>query len=181
MWSVHLGLSVSSHVKEINRVPFQASGWLLILLSGPTVIHGQALPQAAPQTQTDTQSPSAKKPSTQKPSTQKPSAPTAKPRKEIAGGKTAQEIANEANNPAAPVTLIQFRDVMASDISGSGGVTHAFQVQPVLPIGPFKAFPILQLMKMTIPFPVLPGPVNQAGMGDLQVFDLLSFKQSWGR
>jgi hypothetical protein len=51
----------------------------------------------------------------------------------------------------------------------------------VLPIGPFKAFPIVQLMKMTIPFPVLPAPVNQAGMGDLQVFDLLSFKQSWGR
>jgi len=36
-------------------------------------------------------------------------------------------------------------------------------------------------MKMTIPFPVLPAPVNQGGMGDLQVFDLLSFEQSWGR
>ena len=64
---------------------------------------------------------------------------------------------------------------MAPNIPGSGGVTHAFHVQPVLPIGPFKAFPIVQLIKMTIPFPVLPAPVNQAGMGDLQVFDLLSF------
>jgi hypothetical protein len=36
-------------------------------------------------------------------------------------------------------------------------------------------FAIVQLMKMTIPFPVLPAPVNQAGTGDLQVFDLLSF------
>src|SRR5260370_21980359 len=138
MWSVHLGLSVSSHVKGINRVTFQASGWLLILLSGPTVIHGQALPQAAPQTQTDTQSPS-----TKKPATQKPSAPTAKPRKEMAGGKTAQEIANEANNPAAPVTLIQFRDVMAPYISGSDGATHAFQVHPVRPIAPFLSIQLL--------------------------------------
>jgi hypothetical protein len=96
-----------------------ASCRALILLSSPTVILGQAPPVA--QTQSDTQSSP-----TEKQSAQKPSAPAAKPRKEIAGGKTAQEIANEANNPAAPVTLIQFRDILLPNALAPGlvpGVT----------------------------------------------------------
>jgi len=156
----------------------QASYLLLILLSGAFALHGQvpASDRKSIESQSDTQASA-----TEKQSAQKPSTPTPKPRKEIAGGKTAQEIANEANNPAAPVTLIQFRDVMLPNVPGAAGVSHAFQMQPVLPIGPFHAFPVVQLVKMTIPFPVLPGPINQAGIGDLQVFDLFSFKQSWGR
>ena len=156
----------------------EASYLPLILLSGAFALHGQvpASDRKSLESQSDTQASS-----TEKQSAQKPSAPTPKPRKEIAGGKTAQEIANEANNPAAPVTLIQFRDVMLPNVPGAAGVSHAFQMQPVLPVGPFHAFPVVQLVKMTIPFPVLPGPINQAGMGDLQVFDLFSFKQSWGR
>ena len=68
-------------------------------------------------------------------------------RKEIAGGKTAQEIANEANNPAAPVTLIQFRDILLPKasvagvlpgVNGASGTVNSLQMQPVLPIGPFK-------------------------------------------
>jgi hypothetical protein len=167
--------------------------WLLILLWGATVVHGQApaVAEAAPQTPSETQTPS-----TAKPSTQKPSAPTAKPRKEIAGGKTAQEIANEANNPAAPVTLVQFRDILLPNanapgivpgLGGASGMVNSLQVQPVLPIGPFKSFPHVQLMKITMPIAVsISGsdPTQQfsvTGVGDLQVFDLLTFKQSWGR
>ena len=36
-------------------------------------------------------------------------------------------------------------------------------------------------MKITLPFPSLPSPVSQAGVGDLQVFDLVTISQSWGR
>lgn len=160
---------------------------LLILLWAPTVIHGQAPPvaQAAPQTQSETQSPS-----TDKPSTLKLSAPTAKPRKEIGGGKTAQEIANEANNPAAPVTLVQFRDILLPNanapgvvpgLGGASGMVNSLQVQPVLPIGPFNSFPYVQLMKITMPIAVsISGgsPTQQfsvSGVGDLQVFHLLTF------
>ena len=169
--------------------------WLLVLLWSPTVIHGQApaVAETAPQTQSETQAPSA-----DKPSTQKPSAPTAKPRKEIAGGKTAQEIANEANNPAAPVALIQFRDILLPNavapglvpgISGANGTINALQMQPVLPIGPFKSFPYVQLMKITMPLLITipsggtayPEQFGVAGVGDLQVFDLLTIKESWGR
>ena len=57
----------------------------------------------------------------------------------------------------------------------------------MLPIGPFKSFPHVQLMKITMPIAVSisgGGPTQQfsvTGVGDLQFFDLLTFKQSWGR
>ncbi len=36
-------------------------------------------------------------------------------------------------------------------------------------------------MKITLPFPSLPSPVSEVGVGDLQVFDLVTISQSWGR
>ena len=106
-----------------------------------------------------------------------------------------QELANQVNNPAAPVTFIQFRDILLPSPSGTNGVVNGLQMQPVLPIGPFHSFPHAQLMKITLPMVIstsgIPPPVGcigcpalstgATGMGDLQVFDLLSIKQSWGR
>jgi len=100
---------------------------------------------------------------------------------------SAQDLANQVNNPAAPVTFIQFRDILVPAVPGTNGVTNALQVQPVLPIGPFKSFPFVQLVKITMPvYVAVPGTVDLqsfgvTGAGDLQVFDLLSIKQSWGR
>ena len=128
------------------------------LLLEPIAIFSQTLPvdPTSPDTQNATRAPS-----TEKKPGQKPAAPTPEPRKEIAGGKTAQEIANEANNPAAPVTLIQFRDILLPKasvagvlpgVNGASGTVNSLQMQPVLPIGPFKSFPLVQLMKLTMPF-----------------------------
>lgn len=98
-----------------------------------------------------------------------------------AGPADARALANQVNNPAAPVTLIQFRDVLLPSVQGFDGPTNEFQIQPVLPLGPFPSFPLLQLVKVTIPFPSVPSPIGVSGFGDLQVFDLISIKQSWGR
>ena len=68
-------------------------------------------------------------------------------------------------------------------------------MQPVLPIGPFQSFPFVQLVKITFPMvsstPGVAPPVGcigcgsgttgVTGTGDLQVFDLVTIKQSWGR
>ena len=68
-------------------------------------------------------------------------------------------------------------------------------MQPVLPIGPFHSFPFVQLVKITFPMvsstpgaapPVgcigcESGTTGVTGTGDLQVFDLITIKQSWGR
>jgi hypothetical protein len=94
---------------------------------------------------------------------------------------SANELANQVNNPAAPVTFIQFRDVLLPNIPGTGGVTNVLEVQPVIPIRPSKTIPFLQLIKMTLPIASVPSPVDRNGLGDLQFFDLISIKQSWGR
>ena len=108
---------------------------------------------------------------------------------------SAQELANQIDDPAAPVTSIQFRDILLPKVSGTNGAVNMWQLQPVLPIGPFHKFPVVQLMKMTLPLvistPGVPPPFGcigcppvaegTTGLGDLQVFDLFTFKQSWGR
>ena len=51
---------------------------------------------------------------------------------------SAAELASQINNPAAPVTFVQFRNIMAPNIPGTGGVTNSFQIQPVIPIDKSK-------------------------------------------
>jgi hypothetical protein len=94
---------------------------------------------------------------------------------------SAAELASQINNPAAPVTFVQFRNIMSPNIPGTGGVTNSFQIQPVIPIQKSKNIPFLQLIKMTLPISSAPSPLSQQGLGDLQFFDLVSIKQSWGR
>ena len=116
---------------------------------------------------------------------------TAPPVPAAGEGVAAREIANQVNNPAAPLSLIQFRNILLPSasapglfpgVAGASGTVNDFQIQPVLPIGPFHSLPFVQLLKITMPVAVtLPSPVSQTGVGDLQVFDLLTIKQSWGR
>ena len=94
---------------------------------------------------------------------------------------SASELANQINNPAAPVRFVQFRNILFPNIPGTDGVTNSFQIQPVIPIHKSKKIPFLQLIKMTLPISSAPGPINQKGLGDMQFFDLVSIKQSWGR
>ena len=92
----------------------------------------------------------------------------------------ARELANQVNNPAAPVTLLQFRDILLPDVHGANGATNVLEIQPVLPIGPFASLPIVQLLKITLPFPSLPSPASARGTGDMQLFDLITIRESWG-
>jgi hypothetical protein len=39
---------------------------------------------------------------------------------------SAAELASQINNPAAPVTFVQFRNIMAPNIPGTGGVTNSY-------------------------------------------------------
>ena len=76
-------------------------------------------------------------PNGQAPAAQKTAAATA-------ASPSAQDLANQVNNPAAPVTFIQFRDILVPAVPGTNGVANSLQMQPVLPIGPFKSFPLVQ-------------------------------------
>ena len=55
---------------------------------------------------------------------------------------SAQELANQVNNPAAPVTFVQFRDILIPSFPGFKGALNSLQMQPVLPIGPVSVLPL---------------------------------------
>jgi hypothetical protein len=62
------------------------------------------------------------------------------------------------------------------------GLLNALEIQPVIPIGPFEWLPLVQLMKITMPLvSTTSQPGSVTGMGDLEVFDLFTINQSWGR
>ena len=108
---------------------------------------------------------------------------TTEPQVHVPGGGSigARELASMAANPAAPVTLIQLRDVLLPDISGASGAGNALQLQPTLPIGPFPHFKVIQLVKISLSYVTTPDPDGASGLGDMQLFDLFTNKVSWGR
>jgi hypothetical protein len=97
------------------------------------------------------------------------------------GPLAARALANQVNNPTSPLTLFQFRDILAPNVPGSGNPANLLQLQPVFPIFPTRLFPFEQLVKMTLPFPTTPNPGSQTGLGDFSLFDVVSIKQSWGK
>lgn len=98
------------------------------------------------------------------------------------GGSVAgRALANQANNPTAPLTLIQFSEGVAPYVPGFNSPANLFQIQPVVPIFPSKIVPLEQLLKVTVPFPTTPNPGSESGLGDISFFDLVTIKQSWGR
>lgn len=156
-------------------------GLLLSAMSGRSAAAASSVSDSAESGTQATQNPPPNSGADQAPAPQEPAAKT------TGASPSAQDLANQVNNPAAPVTFIQFRDILVPSVSGTNGVTNSLQMQPVLPIGPFKSFPWVQLVKITMPsYVAVPGSVNLqefgvTGVGDLQVFDLVSVKQSWGR
>jgi hypothetical protein len=98
------------------------------------------------------------------------------------GTAAAQVLANQANNPTAPLTLFQFRDIWVPSAHPANGIKNVLELQPVVPIGPFEWLPLVQLVKMTLPLlGTTPAPGSVTGAGDLAVFDLFTVNQSWGR
>jgi hypothetical protein len=167
----------SSLARAVRRTVFSVALEISVLCGGTVPVRAQSQPDA-------------QTPDTQTPSASAPQAAPASSKPVKAADIEAQELANQANNPAAPLTLIQFRNILLPSVPDTNGVTNGLQMQPVLPIGPFHSFPWVQLVKITFPFYlVVPGSASgvsppvagTSGIGDIQIFDLISVKQSWGR
>jgi len=101
----------------------------------------------------------------------------------IAGGALAggQALANEVNDPTAPITLLQLRDVIAPAWTDSTGGGNLLEVQFVLPIAKGKLFPISQLSRTSVPLIWLPAPNYEFGFGDVEFFDIGLLPAKWGR
>jgi hypothetical protein len=90
-------------------------------------------------------------------------------------------LANQVNDPTAPVTLVQLRNITVPSVPGYDSPANVLQLEPVFPIFPSRLLPFEQLVKLTLPFPTTPNPGSQTGLGDFSLFDVATFKQSWGK
>lgn len=93
----------------------------------------------------------------------------------------ATALANQVNDPTAPITLLQLRNVIALPLTDSTGTGNLMQLQFVLPVAKGKVIPVAQLSRTTLPFVWLPGPGGDAGFGDTEFFDLGLIPAKWGR
>jgi hypothetical protein len=97
------------------------------------------------------------------------------------GSLAARALANQVNDPTAPMTFIQFRDVFAPSVPGYNSPGNLLEIEPCFPIFPSPLLPFEQLVKMTLPIPTSPNPDSHTGLGDLALFDLATFKLPWGK
>jgi hypothetical protein len=97
------------------------------------------------------------------------------------GSVGSRALANQVNDPTASLTLFQFRDILIPSVPGYSSPANVLELDPVFPIFPSRLLPFEQLMKVTLPFPTTPNPGSQTGLGDLSLFDVATFKESWGK
>lgn len=89
-----------------------------------------------------------------------------------------RRIAKQANDPTTPITQIVIRPVYAPRLPMAGSGGSVFEVNPAIP---FNVKGIDHLVKLSIPvIGVSPEPERAVGFGDVQIFDLLGFRSSFG-
>lgn len=91
-----------------------------------------------------------------------------------------KSIAKQVNNPAAPLSQFQLRNIFSSKIPGYEGSGNLLQLVPILPIPKNDFFKFSQLIKITFQVPSAPSPDKVTGLGDIELFDLITFQKSWG-
>ena len=92
-----------------------------------------------------------------------------------------KKLSQQVNNPTAPLTQIQLRDVLTSNVPGYNGSANLFQIVPVMPIPRNSLLGFDQLMKITFQVPSTPNPNGETGFGDIDLFDLYTMSETWGR
>jgi hypothetical protein len=93
----------------------------------------------------------------------------------------ARLLANQANDPTAPLTTLQLRDVVALPADGWESAGNLLELQPLLPFAASKYIPFDQLLRVTLPVVWTPEPGATSGLGDIDLFDLLLVKAGWGK
>jgi hypothetical protein len=91
-----------------------------------------------------------------------------------------EQLSNAANNPNAPLTQLELRNVVAPALPGFNGTGNTFQLQAILPLKPSAIIPFPMIMKLLVPVVTLPGPVDQTALGSSEFVAQAVFNQSWG-
>lgn len=91
-----------------------------------------------------------------------------------------RDLAKAANNPAAPLTQIELRNITGFDIADTSGAGNLLQFNSALPFKPTRLLPVPTILKLTLPLVTLPSPYGQTALGDFQLFGMAVFEHKWG-
>lgn len=94
----------------------------------------------------------------------------------------ATALANQVNDPTAPITLLQSRTLFLPAWSGSSGGATVTELELVFPIAKGRLIPLSQLSRLTVPYLWIPDALGGvAGVGDFSYFNIGLIKAKWGR
>jgi hypothetical protein len=92
-----------------------------------------------------------------------------------------QPLQAAAADPTWPLIQVTLDYDLAVTNRGGSGSAHRLLFQPVIPLAPFKGFPVGQIIRPSLPLISSPGPDRATGLGDLTIFDVfLPRRHSWG-
>lgn len=94
------------------------------------------------------------------------------------GGASGQSLEQAASDPTASLMSVQLQDTYSGEyhkLNGESGNT--FQLRSAVP---FRAGGLDNIARATLPI-ATSSPSGESGLGDLTLFDLIVFNQSWGR
>jgi hypothetical protein len=94
---------------------------------------------------------------------------------------SSKSLQAKASDPTEPLVQLTIDNDLAVSNRGGTGVGYQLLVQPVIPLPPFRRFPVGQIVRPSIPVILSPGPDRVAGLGDITLFDIfLPRRFSWG-
>jgi len=89
-----------------------------------------------------------------------------------------QSLNQAASDPTASLMSLQIADWYNAHIHGlSGEDANTVVLRPVIP---FQTGELNHILRVTVPL-ITDNPVLDSGLSDITIFDLLVFKESWGR
>jgi hypothetical protein len=91
----------------------------------------------------------------------------------------ADELARQATDPTASLMAFNFILDYTGDYHGPARSPNDAWNVSFRPVIPFQAFGASNILRLTLPYQ-LSGPGDD-GLGDVSVFDLVVFNESWGR
>lgn len=93
---------------------------------------------------------------------------------------SSEQLAREATDPTASLMAFNFIGNYVGDYQGpSGGQSDDTVEVSFRPVIPFNAFGQSNILRLTVPY--LTAGRGEKGIGDVTLFDLVVFNESWGR
>lgn len=95
----------------------------------------------------------------------------------VATAQDGQSLQNAASDPTASVMSFQVQDFYTPNVHNSAATANTVQLRAAIP---FQAFGLNHIARVTVPYATQTAS-GASGLGDVTLFDLVTFDRPWGR